>query len=46
VLGDEISVGGGMVVEHASDDIEPGSVKVGGVTVPSECAKYDVFLAN
>jgi hypothetical protein len=45
-VGDEVWVGGGNVVEHSSDDIEPGPYEVAGVTVPAACAKHDIFLAN
>jgi hypothetical protein len=44
-LGEEFDVGGGWAVEHSSDDVEPGSIEIGGVTVPAECAKYDIFLS-
>ena len=45
-LGDDIEIGGGFVLEHSSDEIEPGADEVGGITVPAECAKHDVFLAH
>lgn len=45
-LGDEVQVGGGYVLEHSSDEVEPGDYAVGGVTVPSEWAKHDIFLAH
>lgn len=45
-LGDEVQVGGGYVLEHSSDDVAPGDYRVGGVTVPAECAKHDIFLAH
>lgn len=45
-LGDEVHVAGGYVLEHSSDDVEPGDYRVGGVTVPAECAKHDIFLAH
>jgi len=45
-LGDEIEIGGGFVLEHSSNDVEPGDYEAGGVTVPAECAKHDIFLAN
>ena len=44
-LGEEFDVGGGWEVEHSSDDVEPGSIDIGGVTVPAECAKHDIFLS-
>lgn len=44
-LGEEFDVGGGWAVEHSSDDVEPGAIEIGGVTVPAECAKYDIFLS-
>jgi hypothetical protein len=45
-LGDEVQVAGGYVLEHSSDHVEPGDYAVGGVTVPAECARHDVFLAH
>ena len=47
-LGDEVQVGGGYVLDHSetSDDVEPGDYLVGGVNVPAECAKHDIFLAR
>lgn len=45
-LGDDIEIAGGFVLEHSSNEIEPGAYEVGGVTVPAECAKHDVFLAH
>ncbi|HEX6247347.1 MAG TPA: hypothetical protein VFZ64_05700 [Nocardioidaceae bacterium] len=45
-LGDEVQVGGGFVLEHSSQDREPGTFEAGGVTVPAECAEHDVFLAR
>ena len=45
-LGDEVQVGGGYVLEHSSDNVEPGDYSVGGVTVPAECARHDIFLAH
>ena len=45
-LGDEAHVAGGYVLEHSSSDVEPGPYKVGGVTVPAECAEHDIFLAH
>jgi len=45
-LGDEVQVGGGYVLEHSSDQVEPGDYSVGGVTVPAECARHDIFLAH
>ena len=44
--GDEVQLGGGWVLEHSSDDVEPGPYEVGGVTVPAECAEHDIFLAR
>lgn len=44
-LGEEFDVGGGWEVEHSSDDVEPGPMEIGGVTVPAVCAKYDIFLS-
>jgi hypothetical protein len=45
-LGDEVQVGGGYVLEHSSDNVEPGGYPVAGFTVPAECAKHDIFLAH
>ncbi len=45
-VGDRVLVGGGFVIEHSSDDIEPGPYEVAGVTFPAACAKHDIFLAN
>lgn len=45
-LGDDIEIGGGLVVEHSSDKIEPGAHEVGGGTVSAECAKHDIWLAH
>jgi hypothetical protein len=45
-IGDEVRVGGGFVLEHSSDDIEPGPHETGGVTVPAQCARHDIFLAH
>lgn len=45
-LGDEVQVGGGYVLEHSSRGVEPGEFEAGGVTVPAECARHDIFLAN
>lgn len=44
-LGEEFDVGGGWAIEHSSDEVEPGPIEIGGVTVPTECAKYDIFLS-
>jgi hypothetical protein len=45
-LGDQVEVGGGYVLEHSSRNVEPGPYQVGGVTVPTECAQHDIFLAR
>lgn len=45
-LGDEVQVAGGYVLEHSSDDVEPGRFQVAGVSVPAPCAEHDVFLAH
>ncbi len=47
-LGDRVQVGGGFVVEHSDRGAgrDAGSPEVGGVTVPSSCARHDVFLAH
>jgi hypothetical protein len=44
-LGEEFGVGGGYAFEHSSDHVEPGPIEIGGVTVPAECAEYDIFLS-
>ena len=47
-LGDDVRVGGGYVLDHSesSDDVEPGDYPAGGVDVPAQCAKHDIFLAH
>jgi hypothetical protein len=45
-LGDDVHLGGGLVVQHPIDDVEPGPIEVAGVSVPAECAKHDIFLAH
>jgi hypothetical protein len=45
-LGEDFEVGGGWEIEHSSDDVKPGPVELGGVTVPAACAAYDVFLSS
>ena len=45
-LGQEVDVGGGFVLEHSSAAREAGPLEVSDVTVPSECADHDVFLAR
>lgn len=45
-IGDDVELGGGMVLEHADSNVEPGDVEVAGITVPAACAEHDVFLAN
>jgi hypothetical protein len=45
-IGDEVQVAGGYVLEHPSDNVEAGDYQVGGVIVPAECAKHDIFLAH
>ncbi|MCZ2859627.1 hypothetical protein [Blastococcus sp. VKM Ac-2987] len=45
-LGDEVEVAGGFVLEHSSQEVEPGPFDVAGVTVPAGCAEHDVFLAR
>jgi hypothetical protein len=36
------------VLEHSADEIEPGPYEVAGVmvTVPTDCAEHDIFLAR
>jgi hypothetical protein len=45
-VGEDVEVGGGFVLEHSSREVEPEPYQAGGVTVPAECARYDVFLAR
>jgi hypothetical protein len=45
-LDDEVQVSGGYVLEHSSNDVEPGDYQAGGVTVPADCARHDIFVAN
>jgi hypothetical protein len=45
-LGDDMQLGGGWVLEHSSDNVEPGPYEIGGVSVPAECAEHDIFLAR
>lgn len=45
-LGDEVQVAGGFVLEHSSRNVEPSPYPAGGVTVPAECAKHDIFVAH
>ena len=45
-LGDDVQLGGGWVLEHSSDNVEPGPYEIGGVSVPAECAEHDIFLAH
>ncbi|MCZ3390149.1 MAG: hypothetical protein LH645_13780 [Actinomycetia bacterium] len=45
-LGDDVEVGGGFVLEHSDTTVKPGPYEVGGVTVPANCAEYDIFLAH
>ncbi len=45
-LGDKVrELGGGYVLEHSSDDVKPGDYRAGGVAVPADCAKHDIFVA-
>jgi hypothetical protein len=44
-LGDSVQVGGGFVLEHSSDDVQPGPFDVAGISVPAKCAEHDIFLA-
>ena len=48
VIGEEFRVGGGFVLDHsdATTPRSPGPYQAGGITVPAECAAYDVFLAS
>lgn len=45
-IGQDIRLGGGMVVEHSEDEVKPGPLRMGDFTVPAGCAKYDIFLAG
>ncbi len=45
-VGDEIEIGGGYVLEHPSEELEPGPFAVAGVPVPPGCAEHDIFLAH
>jgi hypothetical protein len=45
-LGDDVQVVGGSVLEHSFADVEPGTYRAGGVDVPAECAKHDIWVAN
>ena len=46
-LGDDVQIAGGYVLEHEeSPDVGAGPYRVGGLTVPAECAKHDIFLAH
>jgi hypothetical protein len=45
-LDDQVQVGGGYVLEHSSGEVKPGPYEVAGVTVPADCAEYDIFLAR
>ena len=45
-LGQEVLVGGGYVLEHRAEDVEPGPFEVAGIIVPASCAAHDVFLAR
>lgn len=44
-LGEEFNIAGGWVVEGPADLPETGPLELGGVTVPTECTKYDIFLS-
>jgi len=46
VVGQEVRVGGGFVLEHSSSVRTSGPLEVSGVTVPEDCANHDVFLAR
>ncbi len=45
-VGDDVQVAGGFVLEHSSREVEPGPYQASGVTVPTECARHDIFVAN
>jgi hypothetical protein len=45
-IGDEVQVGGGLVLQRSGDDVERGRLEVAGVSVPAECAKHHIFLAH
>ena len=45
-IGDRVRVGGGYVLKHSSDEVEPGPFEIVGSIVPASCARYDIFVAN
>ena len=45
-LGDHVQLSGGYVLEHSSQEVEPGPYEVAGATVPAPCAEHDLFLAH
>lgn len=45
-IGQDVQIGGGMVLEHSSDNVTPGPLRMGDLTVPANCAKHDIFLAG
>jgi len=45
-IGGRVRVGGGYVLEHSSDDVEPGPFEIAGSIVPASCARFDIFVAN
>jgi hypothetical protein len=45
-LGQQVDVGGGFVLEHSSAGRTSGPLEVSVVTVPTNCADHDVFLAR
>ncbi len=42
----EIEIGGGYVLEHSSEGMEPDSFAIAGVMVPPGCAEHDIFLSR
>jgi hypothetical protein len=46
-LGERVVLGGGFVLEHDSGEAsaDAGLLEAGGVVVPAECARHNVFLA-
>lgn len=46
-LGDNVSLGGGFVIEHSEGErAASGPIRAGGVEIPAACAAYDVFVSH
>jgi hypothetical protein len=41
-----VQVAGGYLLEHSSDEMEPGPYEVAGLTVRADCAEHDIFVAH